>query len=88
VPLELLAVLIAVAVLLGLAVGSMIRDIADQRRRERLVVDASVQGRVKAGVKAGAQRISKEAAKATRRSAWWLLKQRLGGKRDRDDDAA
>lgn len=84
-PLELLAVLIAVAVLLGLAVGSMIRDIADQRRRERVVAEATLQGRVKAGVKAGAQRITKEAAKATRKSAWWMVRQRFfRGKREDD----
>jgi type II secretory pathway pseudopilin PulG len=86
VPIELLIALIAVAVLLGLAVGTMIRDISNQHRRERLEAEATLQGRVKAGVRAGAERISKEAAKATRKSAWWLLKQRFGGKRD--DDAA
>jgi type II secretory pathway pseudopilin PulG len=82
VPLELLAVLIAVAVLLGLAVGTMIRDIGDQRRRERLEAEATLQGRVKAGVKAGAERLGKQAAKATRKGTWWLLKRRLSGERD------
>ncbi|NJK32567.1 MAG: hypothetical protein HC927_09250 [Deltaproteobacteria bacterium] len=34
-PLELLVVLVAVAVLLGLAVGVLVRDLIDQRRREQ-----------------------------------------------------
>lgn len=81
-PLEVLVVLIAVAVLLGLAVGTMVRDIAEQQRRAKLEAEATLQGRVKASVKAGTDKLGKEAAKATRKGALWLLKRRLAGKRE------
>jgi hypothetical protein len=37
-------------------------------------------------VKAGSERLGKEAAKATRKGALWLLKRRLAGKREDGDE--
>jgi hypothetical protein len=77
VPLELFVVLVAVAVLLGLAVGVLIREIADQHRRELEAERATLGGKVKAGVRKGVEEVTKQTAKASRKGAWWLLKRRL-----------
>jgi type II secretory pathway pseudopilin PulG len=77
VPLELLVVLVVVAVLLGLAVGTMTHEIVDQRRRELAAERATLGGKVKAGVRKGVEEVTKQTAKASRKSAWWLLKRRL-----------
>lgn len=79
-PFELLVVLVAVAVLLGLAVGVMIRDISDQHRRELEAEQATIGGKVKAGVRKGVEQVTRQTAKASRKSAWWLLKRRLTSK--------
>lgn len=76
-PLELLVVLVAVAVLLGLAVGVMTREIADQHRREFEAEQATLGGKVKAGVRKGVEQVTKQTVKASRKSAWWMLKRRL-----------
>jgi Tfp pilus assembly protein FimT len=83
VPIELLVVLVAVAVLLGLAVGVLSREIMQQRRRAKVAEQATLRGRVKAGVRKGAERVAKETVKASRKSAWWMFKRRFG--RDRKD---
>jgi type II secretory pathway pseudopilin PulG len=77
VPIELLVVLVAVAVLLGLAVGVMTREITDQHRREIEAEQATLSGKVKAGVRKGVEEVTKQTAKASRKSVWWLLKRRL-----------
>jgi hypothetical protein len=77
---ELLVVLVAVAVLLGLAVGVMTREILDQRRREIEAEQATLRGKVRAGVRKASEQVAKEAAKASRKGAWWMLKRRLGRK--------
>ena len=77
VPLELLVLLVAVAVLLGLAVGGMVRDIADQRRHEIEAERATLGGKVKAGVRRGVEQVTKQTVKASRKSAWWMIKRRL-----------
>lgn len=76
-PFELLVVLVAVAVLLGLAVGVMIREITDQRRREIEAERATLGGKVKAGVRKGVEEVTKQTVKASRKGAWWMLKRRL-----------
>ena len=76
-PVELLAILIVVAVLLGFAVGGMIRDITEQRRREIEAEQATLQGKVKAGVRRGVEQVTKQTVKASRKGAWWMLKRRL-----------
>lgn len=79
-PFELLVVLVAVAVLLGLAVGVMTREIADQHRRELEAEQATISGKVKAGVRKGVEQVTKQTAKASRKSAWWLIKRRFSPK--------
>lgn len=81
-PVELLVVLVAVAVLLGLAVGVMTREILDQRQRELEAEQATLRGKVRAGVRKAGEQVAKEAAKASRKGAWWMLKRRFA----RSDD--
>lgn len=79
---ELLVVLVIVAVLLGLAVGVKVREIAEQRRRDLEAQQASLRGRVKAGIRKGTGRVTKEAARASRRGVLWAWRRRF--RRDRD----
>ena len=79
-----LVILTLAAVLLGIAVGVMTRDIVDQRRREREAAEATVQGRIKAGLRKGAERVAKETAKASRKGAWWALRRRFARKPKED----
>ena len=85
-PLELLVVLVAVAVLLGLAVGMLTRRIVDQRRRAREAEQATLKGRVKVGLRKGAERVAKETAKASRKGAWWMLRRRIQRMREGGED--
>ena len=85
VPVELLVVLVAVAVLLGFGVGAMIREIQDQRRREREAEQATLAGRVKSRLRDGVEEVTKQTAKASRKGAWWMLRRRLRRKRDGDE---
>ena len=80
-------VLVVVAVLLGFGVGAMVREILEQRRREAEAEAATLRGRVKSQLRKGAQEVTKQAAKASRKGAWWMLKQRLRRKREDDDEA-
>ena len=83
-PIELLVVLVAIAVLLGLAVGVMTREIVEQRRKQFEAEQATLRGRVKAGVRKAGEQVAKEAAKASRKGAWWMLKRRFS--REREDE--
>ncbi|NVB38472.1 hypothetical protein G6O69_11570 [Pseudenhygromyxa sp. WMMC2535] len=78
-PLQLLIALSLVAVLLGLAVGMMVREQLEDRRRARAEELSTLKGRVKAKVREGAGRMTKEASRASRKGAIWLLRRRLFG---------
>lgn len=81
--LELLVVFVVIAVLLGFAVGKIVRDQIEAREQARREEMATFSGRVRASVRTGAQRLTKGASKATRKSAWWMLRRRF--RRDEDD---
>jgi len=77
VQLELLVIFVVGAVLLGLAVGNMVRDQLDARERALREEQETLQGRVKATLREGRKRVTRSASEATRRGAWWMLRQRL-----------
>ncbi|EDM75491.1 hypothetical protein PPSIR1_31458 [Plesiocystis pacifica SIR-1] len=74
---ELLVVLVVIAVLLGLAVGNMVHRMREQKRLEEERAKATLSGRIQHEVRTGAQRLRKEATKATRKGMWWALRRRF-----------